>query len=131
MLKITEIAFSCYAVTDMDRARKFYQLGPAVSSRPRWSIRKTAIGRSTKWVLTLFPWAPLPGGARIPTDARWRWRFQISTKPSLAFVNKKWCFGWNRSPRPSAGWRWFLIPTATRCASTNAIQHRASTRQRF
>jgi predicted enzyme related to lactoylglutathione lyase len=25
MLKITEIAFSCYAVTDMPRARKFYE----------------------------------------------------------------------------------------------------------
>jgi predicted enzyme related to lactoylglutathione lyase len=25
MLKITEIAFSCYAVTDMARARKFYE----------------------------------------------------------------------------------------------------------
>ena len=25
MLKVTEIAFSCYAVTDMARARKFYE----------------------------------------------------------------------------------------------------------
>ena len=25
MLKITEIAFSCYAVTNMARARKFYE----------------------------------------------------------------------------------------------------------
>ncbi|MGD1085815.1 MAG: VOC family protein [Verrucomicrobiota bacterium] len=25
MINITEIAFSCYAVTDMDRARKFYE----------------------------------------------------------------------------------------------------------
>ena len=25
MLKVTEIAFSCYAVTDMPRARKFYE----------------------------------------------------------------------------------------------------------
>ena len=25
MIKITEIAFSCYPVTDMDRARKFYE----------------------------------------------------------------------------------------------------------
>ena len=25
MLKVTEIAFSCYAVTDMTRARKFYE----------------------------------------------------------------------------------------------------------
>ena len=25
MLRVTEIAFSCYAVTDMARARKFYE----------------------------------------------------------------------------------------------------------
>ena len=40
MLKVTEIAFSCYAVTDMARARKFYEdvlgLKPTTVIEGKW-----------------------------------------------------------------------------------------------
>jgi len=58
MLKVTELAFCCYAVTDMKRARAFYEqtfnLTPAIAIKGQWTEYQfgpdaLALGCSPDW----------------------------------------------------------------------------------
>ena len=82
MLKVTEIVFCGYAVTDFARARRFYEgvlgLKPTkVKDFPpdsHWA--EYDIGPGT---LSL---GSAPAGNPAPTAAPWRWKWKISTRPS-------------------------------------------------
>ncbi|HZL78085.1 MAG TPA: VOC family protein [Candidatus Limnocylindrales bacterium] len=66
MIKVTELAFSCYAVTDMARARKFYE---GVLGLKPTTVVDSAHGQ---WVEYEFgPYALPPGSspARLVTAA--------------------------------------------------------------
>ena len=79
MLKVTEIAFSCYAVTDIKRSRDFYE--GVLGLKPTTIIE-------AKWVEYEFGPMRWPSAARrecsirVPTAAPSRWKWKILMTPS-------------------------------------------------
>ena len=82
MLKVTEIAFCCYAVTDFARARKFYEGALGLKPAKVNDSRPTRIGRNTTLARARFPSVPHPAGNPALTAAPWRWKWKISMRPS-------------------------------------------------
>ena len=72
MLKVIELAFCCYAVTDMKRARGFYE--GALGLKPT-TIKDSGHGQWTEYEFG--PYALAIGSAAPP-----RWRSKTSTRPS-------------------------------------------------
>ena len=73
MIKVTEIAFSCYAVTDMARARKFYEgalgLTPGTvtnSDHGKWV--EYEIGAHTLALGSAAGWKPSPDGCSVALE---------------------------------------------------------------
>lgn len=113
MLKVTELAFCCYAVTDMPRARAFYE--GVLGLKPTTVIED-------KWVEYEFgPYAlaigcapgmfkPSPDGCTAALEVE-------DFDAAIAHLRaNKVKFRMNHFPRPSAAWRSFPIPTATQFA---------------
>ena len=131
MLKVIEFAFTCYPVTDMARARAFYEgvlgLKPTmVHEMPDG----TRVGRNTRSAPARFAigqcadgWKPQPE-RRAASPSRWK----TSTPPSPTLQDAGRAVQHGAvSRRPSATWPSSSIPTATPSASTNAtplIHHR-------
>ncbi len=73
MLQITEIAFACYAVTDMNRARAFYEgvlgLRPArVSDQPDGQWVEYELGPHTLALGAALGWKPGPDGCTVALE---------------------------------------------------------------
>ena len=120
-MKITEIAFSCYPVTDMARARAFYEgvlgLTPTmVVGEPdgmQWTEYDIANG--TLSIGSGAPnWAPSSSGCSVGLEET------TSTTRSDTSADKPSPSTWSPSKHPSAAWPSSSIPTATPSASTSA-----------
>ena len=67
MLKVLEVAFSCYAVTNLPRARAFYEgvlgLTPTAVTSPQWM--EYEIGHHTLAIGSAPGWSPHPDGCTV------------------------------------------------------------------
>lgn len=73
MIRVTEIAFSCYAVTDMARARAFYEgvlgLKPdAVMDSPNGQWVEYEIGAGALSIGNAPGWKPSPDGCSVALE---------------------------------------------------------------
>ena len=73
MLKVAEIAFSCYAVTDMPRARKFYEgvlgLKPAkITENPGGRWTEYELGPNALAIGSAPDWKPSPDGCTVALE---------------------------------------------------------------
>lgn len=73
MLKVTEIAFSCYAVTDMPRARAFYEgvlgLKPTtVTDLPDGKWVEYEFGPHALDIGSMEAWKPSPDGCTVALE---------------------------------------------------------------
>jgi predicted enzyme related to lactoylglutathione lyase len=73
MMKVTEIAFSCYAVTDMPRARRFYEgvLGlkaTKVTEHPGGRWAEYELGPNALAIGAAPDWKPGPDGCTVALE---------------------------------------------------------------
>jgi len=80
-MKVIELAFCCYAVTDMKRAREFYE---GVLSLQPTTVTDTEHGQWTEYELVLTRWPSVARQVSNPvrTGAALRSKWRISTPPS-------------------------------------------------
>lgn len=70
MIRVTEIAFSAYPVTDLARARAFYEgvlgLKPTISANPAWV--EYELGAHTLGIGVAEGWLPSPDGGSVALE---------------------------------------------------------------
>ena len=70
MIRVSEIAFSAYPVTDLARAREFYEgvlgLTPTLSPNPHWV--EYEIGAQTLGIGVAEGWLPNPDGGSVALE---------------------------------------------------------------
>ena len=116
MLKVTEIAFACYAVTDLARARAFYEgvlgLTSSATTSPQWV--EYEIGAHTLSIGSAPGWNPSPDGCTVALEVE-DFAAAVATLKQAGTKFRAEPF-----PRQSAAGRGSSPPTATRPAFTNA-----------
>src|SRR5213594_1791968 len=115
MIKVTELAFACYAVTDMPRARAFYEgvlgLKPTtVSDTPNGKWVEYEFGPYALAIGAAPGFKPSPDGCSVALEVE---DFDAAIA-HLRANNVKF----RMEPFPT--WQWCSTRTATRSASTNA-----------
>ena len=103
-MKVIELAFCCYAVTDMERAREFYE---GVLHLTPTTVTNNEHGQWTEYELVRTRWPSVVhrDSNRILTAVVPRSKWKTSTLPWLICSSTMSSFGSSHSPRRFAEWR--------------------------